>query len=166
VSFGNREVLAIPAGSTVRFHFDTPTADGSVRFSIGPEDVSIAPILLRSKEGALLYRLAGATSGLIRRSEDGGLSVEFFATIAVALDHKDSDGAGATYGLLFTTESTSAPALDGTADAAIDGVRVDPSARYVQLVGAATNRTDAITEPGSAVHSVLSGTFDVLPAIK
>jgi hypothetical protein len=34
---------------------------------------------------------------------------------------------------------------------------------YVQIVGTVTNREQAFPEPGTAVHTLLSGTFDRMP---
>jgi hypothetical protein len=45
-------------------------------------------------------------------------------------------------------------------------MRLVESARYVQLVGATSNKPDAFPEPGTAVTAVLSGTFDRLPALR
>ncbi len=36
-------------------------------------------------------------------------------------------------------------------------------ALYLQLVGATTNKPDAVSEPNAAVCTVLSGVFDRLP---
>jgi hypothetical protein len=44
-------------------------------------------------------------------------------------------------------------------------MRLVEGARYVQLVGATTNRADANPGPGAAVTAVLSGTFDAMPSL-
>jgi hypothetical protein len=38
-------------------------------------------------------------------------------------------------------------------------------ANHVQLVGATTNKANAVPEPGAAVYVVLSGTFDRVPSL-
>lgn len=43
------------------------------------------------------------------------------------------------------------------------GARVGEGAWYTQIVGAATNRATAFPEPGAAVYTVLSGSFDQMP---
>ena len=61
ISFGDQQILLPASGSSVRFHFGAPAADGSIPFTIAPSDVSIAPIPLPAERGdaSLLDRLAG-----------------------------------------------------------------------------------------------------------
>jgi len=66
-----------------------------------------------------------------------------------------------TYSVPFTTETATASSGGHTLSAT--GVRIVPGARYVQLVGATVNKPDAVPQPGTAVHTVLSGSFDRLP---
>jgi hypothetical protein len=51
----------------------------------------------------------------------------------------------------------------GTGTLGVDGLRLVESARYAQIVGATTNRANAFPEPGAAVYTVLSGSFDRVP---
>lgn len=165
VSFSDREILAIPAGSTIRFRFDAASESGSVSFEIRPGDVEIRPIPLQGG-GALFYRLAAPTTGVVRREPDGDLSVEFAASIVVSLDDSSRADQKAIYSLRFTTGRAEARSRNGWDSVAIEGARMDPMARHLQLVGATVNAANAMIEPDSAVHSVLSGSFDVLPRIE
>jgi apolipoprotein N-acyltransferase len=164
VSFGNREVLAIPAGSTLRFRFGAASKDGSVPFTIAASDVALSSIPLPSQEGKVAYGLVGAASGVLRKGEDAQLVIEFEGTIAARLDEVEGGGTN-TYPVRFTTEHVEAKASDGKTTLEVDGMRGVPGARYVQLVAGTTNKTNAAIEPGAAVYSVLSGTFDRLPEV-
>jgi hypothetical protein len=42
-------------------------------------------------------------------------------------------------------------------------MRLVEGARYGQIVGATTNKDNAFPEPGAAVYTVLSGSFDRVP---
>jgi hypothetical protein len=42
-------------------------------------------------------------------------------------------------------------------------VRIADGVWYGQLVGTATNKSDAYPGPGAAVYTVLSGRFDAVP---
>ena len=99
---------------------------------------------------------------MLRKGDDGQLVIEFSGTIGV--DEVEGGGTN-TYPVRFTTEHTKATASDGTASIEVDGMRGVPGARYIQLVAGATNKTNSAIEPGAAVYSVLSGTFDRLPEI-
>lgn len=68
--------------------------------------------------------------------------------------------------LEFTTEHAQAQSADASKSVAVDGLRIVPAARYVQLVGAVQNPTRATPAPGAATYTVLSGTFDWLPALE
>jgi hypothetical protein len=160
ISFGDREVLSIPSGSTIRFHFGKPSG-GDVPFTISPDDVSIAPIPVPSQDGTLLYTLALPASGWLRGSPDG-LKVEFAASIRATLLAPEGGGT-LSYSMPFTTESLVARSLEGDVEIAARGARLVKAARYVQLVGVAANRANARPEPGAAVYTVLSGSFDRLP---
>jgi hypothetical protein len=163
VSFGDREMLGIPAGSTVRFRFGAPSRDGGVPFTIQPGDVAIGPIPLPAQRGDLLYGLAGPASGTLRRGDDGRFVIEFSATVSATLSSLEGGGTN-TYPVRFTTEKAVAQAGDGSAPIAVEGMRVVSGARSVQLVAGATNQANSLIEPKAAVYTVLSGTFDRLPA--
>lgn len=162
ISFGDREIVAIPPGSTLRFRFGPPQADGSVPCSIGPDDVSIAPIALASGQGVLHYGLAGVASGTLR-FRPGGADLELSARVKVAIERPE--GGGSTeYSMAFTTKEARASSLDRSDTVAVEGAPVPLNARYVQLVAATTNKEAAFPEPGAAVYTVISGTFDRLPS--
>lgn len=163
VSFQDRRVVALPAGSTLRFRFGRPTG-GSVPFSIAPADVSIPPIDLGGG-AALTYRLAGPASGSVTRGSDGKPIVRLSASISATLSGTTNDGTK-TYALQLTTETATAASADGTGSIAIQGMRLVESAGYVQLVGAVTNHVHAYPEPRAAVAAVLSGSFDLLPPLR
>jgi hypothetical protein len=162
ISFEDLENLAIPSGSSIRFHFGSPAADGSVPFSIAPSDVSIAPIALDGDGSTLTYGLAAAASGWIRKNADGTPRVEFTALVAATLAHPEIGGTK-QHALHFTTQAASATNLAGTQTVSVEGVPLVEGANYVQLVGAVANKADAYPEPGKAVYTVLSGRFDQLP---
>jgi hypothetical protein len=161
VSFQDLEVLAIPSGSTLRFHFGAPGSDGSVPFTLAPEDVAIAPIPMPSGGGTLRYALAGPASGWIRPTPTGR-RIDFTANVAASLETADGGGTF-TYRVPFTTESTEASNAPGTVTIEAQGMRLVEGVWYVQLVGATTNHTNAFPKPGAAVYTVLSGRFDQLP---
>jgi hypothetical protein len=161
VSFQDQEVLSIPAGSTLRFHFGAPASDGSIPFTLGPEDVAIEPIPMPGSAGTLRYTLAGSTSGWIRPTPSGR-RIDFTASVAASLESPDGGGTF-TYVLPFTTESAEASNAPGTTTVEATGMRLVEGAWYVQLVGATTNRTNAFPKPGAAIYTVLSGRFDRLP---
>jgi len=160
LSFENAENLAVPSGSTIRFRFAAPSS-GSASFTIQPGDVSIAPIPLSGNQGKLVYSLTSPASGTIRTSA-GGYFVSFTATVQAFLDHP-TEGGAKTHTLLFTTERAQARSLVSGATVGVDGMKVVPGPRYVQIVGAVANPTNAYPQPGRAVYTVLSGTFDRLP---
>ena len=87
--------------------------------------------------------------------------VEMNAVIAATI----SPGAAEpfTYGMPFTTEKVVAQDLAGQLSIEITGMRLVEDVWYVQLVGATVNKANAYPKPGTAVYTVLSGTFDHLP---
>jgi len=157
VSFQDEQVLPL-AGGRVRFHFGAPASDGSIPFSIAPEDVSIPEISLSSGE-TLRYGLASASSGRLVPSATGHI-VQFSATVTATLIRGEEEGT-LSYGVPFTTETASA--TSGGRSVQVTGVRIVPAARYTQLVGATVNKPNAVPKPGTAVYTVLSGSFDRLP---
>jgi len=161
VSFQDVEVFPIPSGSTLRFHFGEPGPDGSIPFTLAPEDVSIAPIPMAGAGGTLHYALAGPTSGWIRPTPTGR-RIDFTASVAASVELPEGGGTF-TYQVPFTTESAVARNAPGTESVEATGVRMVEGAWYAQLVGATTNRTNAFPKPGAAVYTVLSGRFDRLP---
>jgi hypothetical protein len=157
VSFQDEQILPL-AGGSIRFHFGAPTFDGSIPFSIGPGDVSMPDISLPSGE-TLRYSLASSSSGRLLSSSTG-LIVQFGATVNVTITNGEESGT-ASYAIPFTTETASASKGGHTVE--VTGMRIVPGARYTQLVGATGNRADAFPNPGTAVYTVLSGSFDQLP---
>jgi hypothetical protein len=163
ISLEGREVLGIPAGSTIGFRFGKPS-ENSIPFTIQPSDVSIPPIST-SEGDSLVYSLGGAATGVLQKGTGSGPSIHFTALVTTTL-HSAEGASSASYSLTFTTETTSAKSADGLRSVAMEGMKLVDGARYLQLVGAVTNRADAYKEPGVAVSTVLSGTFDQLPAFR
>jgi hypothetical protein len=157
VSFQDEQVLSL-AGGAIRFHFGTPAQDGSIPFSIAPDDVAIPEISLSSGE-TLRYSLASPSSGRLVPSATGHI-VQFSATVTATLTDGEESGT-LSYGVPFTTETASASSGGHTVQ--VTGVRIVPAARYTQLVGATVNKANAVPKPGTAVYTVLSGSFDRLP---
>jgi hypothetical protein len=162
VSFDGTQNLPIPAGSVIRFRFGE-VADGSVTFTIDPEDAAILPIPAGEDGATIQYRLASGATGTARKI-DGAPKIEFTATIAATMQSA-SGGGTHHYALLFTTETTSASNAAQTEQIEVEGMRVVPGPNYVQLVGAATNKPDAFPQPGTTVYAVLSGSFDWFPSL-
>jgi hypothetical protein len=164
LSFEDQRVLSIPAGSVMRFHFADSSGAGSVDFTLGPGDVSIAPISLPGSADTLSYGLGSGASGSLRRMSDGSVAIEFSASVAVTLTRPEGVSTH-RYPMHFTTDRASAANADGSRTVQVEGVDVVLGARYVQLVGATTNHEAAPIEPGAAAYAVLSGSFDVLPSL-
>lgn len=161
ISFGDQQIVLPDSGSTIRFHFADANPDGSVPFTIDPADVSIAPVDLPDGSGTLQYALAAQASGTMAPTSDGRM-LSFTATVSATVD---SPGVKGTYNytMPFTTESAAASDLEGTAALSVTGMRLVDGAWYGQLVGATTNKANAFPEPGAAVYTVLSGSFDQVP---
>jgi hypothetical protein len=160
VSFGDRQVLLLPSGSQIKLHFSPPASDGSASFTIAPADVSIAPIPLDGGQ-TLQYSLASPASGSMRPTASGR-RLDFNATIRATLSGGPNDGTF-SYAMPFTTEQVAAPSADGTPGVSVTGMRLVDSVWYAQVVGATTNKDNAFPEPGAAVYTVLSGSFDRVP---
>jgi hypothetical protein len=161
ISFGRQQTFMIPSGSTIKFHFGEPRADGSVPFTISPGDVSIASISLAGNDGELRYSLASPTSGLMRTAE-GGRRIDFRASVNATLVQAGGEGTY-TYSMPFTTETLEATSLSGDLEIEVTGMRLVDGVWYVQLVGATVNKANAFPAPGTAVYTVLSGSFDRIP---
>lgn len=153
------EVTNPIAGGTLRFNFAAPNPDGSIPFTIAPNDVSLAPVTIPSLHASLQYSLANQASGVMTSTPSGRKIV--FNGIVAAKDLDDPDSQERTYTLSFTTEEATAESLDGSTTVEREGVRIPTAARYVQLVGATVNESENLH--GAAVYMVLSGTFDQLP---
>jgi hypothetical protein len=162
VSFGDKRVYQLPSGSMIQFRFSAPAPDGSRSFTIAPSGVSIAPVSLGGGEGTLRYSLATAAAGTLRPTPEGGLRIDFTASVNATRSTDKGEGTY-SYTLPFTTESVEARGLASDAQIEVRGMRVVQGARYVQLVGGVSNKADAVPEAGAAVYTVLSGTFDRLP---
>jgi hypothetical protein len=161
ISFGDRQVLFPESGSTIVFRFGTPNEDGSVPFEIHPGDVSIAPIPLPSGKGTLKYSIPAIAFGFVRPAEEGR-TITFNAAVSATLDAPEGSGTY-KYPMSFTTETAAASNVQRTKSVAVSGMRLVDGAWYVQIVGATTNKENAFPEPGAAVYTVLSGTFDRVP---
>ncbi|MCP5058517.1 MAG: hypothetical protein GY937_17585 [bacterium] len=160
ISFEGYENLNLPAGSTIEFAFSDPDPGGSVSFTILPSGVSIPSIQLWSTPGELRYTLAAPATGTATKTSEG-IKISFSATVSVTLVQQG--GGTFQYSLPFTTESASATNAAGTNTVSLSGMQLVEGPNHVQLVGATTNKTNAFPEPGRAVSSVLSGTFDTFP---
>lgn len=161
VSFGDRQTVTLPAGSTLKFRFGEKAANGTTPFTIQPGDVSIADVPL-SSGGVLRYALASSASGAIRPTPQGR-EIAFTATVNATLETGGPNDGTFSYTIPFTTESAAAPNRTGTETLSVDGQRLVEGAWYAQIVGATTNRNNAFPEPGAAVYTVLSGSFDRVP---
>jgi len=161
ISFGDQQFLLPASGSTIRFRFGTPNEDGSVPFKIQPGDVSIAPIPLPSGQGTLKYSLVATAFGFMRPAGEGR-RIEFNAAVAATLDAPEGSGSY-TYAVPFTTETAAASNVQHTDSVAVTGMRLVNGVWYAQIVGATTNQENAFPEPGAAVYTVLSGSFDRVP---
>ena len=161
ISFGDEQTVALPAGSTLEFRFGTKTADGATPFTIQPGDVSIAEVPL-STGGVLRYTLASRASGTMRPTP-GGREIRFTATVRATLATGGPNDGSFDYTIPFTTETAAAENRAGTESLSVDGQRMVEGAWYTQIVGATTNRGNAFPEPGAAVYTVLSGSFDRVP---
>jgi len=163
ISFQDVANYPIPSGSSIGVHFGTPASDGSVPVSIDPAGVNVVPIPLGQGGGVLRYTLASPGTGTLRKTSSGAV-LELNVTIGATLV---TDGGGGTfnYPMRLTTEATAASDQSQTTTINVSGARLDLAAHYVQLVGATTNRTQAYPEPGKAVYTVLSGSFDHLPSL-
>jgi hypothetical protein len=160
VSFQNEEVLLLPGGSSIRFHFASVQPDGTLPFTIDPADITIPPIGLPGTSDTLAYGIAEPASGTIRTTSSGRV-IEFTAKVTAALS--SSAGGAFTYSMPFTTETTSATNLAGNLSIEVTGMRLVEGVWYAQIVGATVNQANAYPKPGTAVYTVLSGQFDQLP---
>ena len=160
ISFGDDEILYLPAGSTLRFRFGEAAADGSTSFTIQPADVAIGDVSVPSG-GVLRYGMARPASGTIRSTAEGR-RIDFTATVRATLD-RGADSGSFDYAIPFTTEAAAASNRPGTEMLAVSGMRLVDGAWYGQIVGATTNKENAFPEPGAAVYTVLSGSFDQVP---
>ena len=161
ISFGDEEYLYLPAGSTLKLRFSAPQPDGSAAFTIAPSDVSIGDVSLPGG-GVLRYALVGTATGAMSVTPDGR-KLSFTAVVRATLDTGSSTDGSFDYSIPFTTESTAASNAMGTEVLSVYGMRLVEGVWYGQIVGATTNKENAFPEPGTAVYSVLSGTFDQVP---
>lgn len=161
ISFGDQQVLPIPPGSTLAFHFGTPAPDGSIPFTFDPADLSMAPIPITG-DATLQYSLGSAVSGVIVPTESGR-RIEFKAVVNAKVKEPAGGGGSYSYAIPFTTESAAATDLAGTMTLEITGMRLIEGVWHVQLVGATVNKENAFPRPGTAVYTVLSGQFDQMP---
>lgn len=160
VSFQDEEILSFPSSSTICFHFGEPLADGVIPFAIQPSDVTIPDIPLGGGR-SLRYELGQAASGVMRPTVDGRV-IEFTAAVNATL-LEDGEAGTFTYTMPFTTETVAATNLAGSLTIEITGLRLEDGTWYAQIVGATVNKVNAFPEPGAAVYTVLSGSFDQLP---
>jgi hypothetical protein len=159
ISYSDSDNPPLSSGSTIRFRFGAPMADGSVPVRVETGDLSIAPVQV-SQGGAIEYSLVEPATGRAWK-QGAAIQIELLATLRATL----RGGAAVdplTYELHFTTGSAQATNVAQTESVLVAGEPAVAS-HHVKLVGAATNRADAFPGPGEAVYAVLSGTFDSLP---
>ena len=161
ISFGDDQILYLPAGSTLKFNFGAPQPDGSASFTIAPSDVSIGDVSLPSG-GVLRYAMASTATGTIETTAEGR-EIQFTGEVRATLDTGSASDGSYDYSIPFTTETTAATNLPGTETLSVYGLRLVDGVWYGQIVGATTNKANAFPEPGAAVYTVLSGTFDQVP---
>lgn len=158
ISYSDSEQVRIPEGSSLRFSLGSPASDGSIRITVDPGDVSIAPIPI-AEGAAIAYTLAETAVGNVRATA-AGAEIDLVAKLVASLRGRP-EVPPVMYELRFTTGRAQAKGSDGRDAVAVDGTPAAPQS--VQLVGAATNRSDAYPGPGEAVYAFLSGRFDRLP---
>lgn len=161
VSFQNQAGQGIPAGGTIVFRMGARGADGSMSFSIRPEDVKIPAFPIgRSARGR--YELVAPTSGVIRRAGTG-LEITFPARIRAVTVPAEGAQKSLEYDLVFTTARATAQSADRSKSVAPQGKPINEKDGTVELVVATTNRMDAGPIPGAATFAYLVGRFDVVP---
>lgn len=161
IAFGDEPAIPLPSGSTIVFHFSEPSTDGSIAFTIHPEGVVIPTVASSDGSVLLKYTLKNTASGTISAPGPSGRVISFTGTIAASVG--DGDANSFSYSLPFTTETVAATDTLGANRIEVTGLRLVEGIWYAQLVGATTNRENAVPAPGTAVYSVLSGRFDQLP---
>ena len=109
----------------------------------------------------LRYTLAAPATGTMRATPDGR-RIEFDAVIRASVTRPDGTGSF-DYAVPFTTETAQSTSADGSLTLSRSGMRLVEGAWYAQIVGATVNKTNAFPEPGTAVYTVLSGSFDQVP---
>lgn len=160
ISFQDNELLLLPPGSTLKFSFSAANAEGDIPFTIAPADVSIADVSIPGSTRNLVYGLAAPATGFLRPTPSGHI-IEFASTVAASFS--DMPGTTHLYPINFTTETATASDLLHTIEIDVTGLRLVEGVWYAQIVGAATNHDNVFPEPGAAVYTVLSGSFDQLP---
>ena len=108
-----------------------------------------------------MYSIASTASGSMT-STSNGRQLSFSATVRATVDSLEANGSF-DYAIPFTTETATASNVTGTETETVSGMRLVNGAWYGQIVGATTNKSAAFPEPGTAVYTVLSGSFDQVP---
>jgi hypothetical protein len=117
------------------------------------------PAGLRPGHAALHARGAGA--GFLATGR-AGAELEFDAAIAATLEAPEGSGSY-TCPIPFATGTAAASNAQHTDSVSVSGMRLVDGVWYAQIVGATTNKENAYPAPGTAVYTVLSGTFDQVP---
>lgn len=165
LSFGDEQVFTIPVGTEIVFRFPDRPAEDSIPFEIHPDDLNLPAVSLRKTGEALQFGLASPARGTLQLTKDGLATMSFDARIRVQLDHPTEPGMQEV-SIRFTTEASSARSLDGARSIAVSGMRLQPSARAVQLVGTRSGQATDYPVPGAPISAVLSGVFESLPDLK
>lgn len=165
ISFGDKQIYPIPAGSSIRFQFGVQDVKGSVSFTISPDGVNIGAVRMKDGGEALLFGLARPAAGTMNVGADGAATMSFDAQLRVALRGPSGEGMREV-AIHFTTEAAEARSLDGATRLNVAGMRLNRAARAVQFVGTSAVPASDYPAPGEAVYAVLSGVFDALPSAK
>jgi hypothetical protein len=160
VSFDDQLVLPIAAGEKLHL-LSYPHQDGSAaalrvpRAGLGTRSVSIPG-------GSRLFavELLGQGKGAMRSDENGSLVIELDLVVRL-----ESEAGRRDWPLHLTTEGVESWNAQGTKRFAVEGSRVDPASKVVQLVGSTSAGTDNEVARGAAIYLVLSGTFDRVPSL-
>ncbi|RIL02170.1 MAG: hypothetical protein DCC71_16785 [Proteobacteria bacterium] len=162
VSFGDDRVFSIPAGTKLAFRFpDSPSEN--LAFEIHPDDVASAEIPIGTAE-SLVVGLARPAKGVLRASDDGW-TMSFDARLRVQIE-RPIEPRMREIDVRFTTESATAKSTDGSRSISVSGLRLQPSALAIQLVGARSGDAADYPLAGGPIYAVLSGAFDRLPKLQ
>jgi len=128
----------------------TPSGPNAWDLRVRATDFSLPQIVYPSGK-SVEWKLSGDATGAL--STSGGELV--CQLVAPAVAYVDGSSEGIPMTLTFSTETLSASAKGLTAQR--QGVRLDPSSGYLQLVTAEVNPLHAATAPGNPFFAVLSG---------
>jgi hypothetical protein len=153
---GSKAAVLLPAGTVIPAEIE-PSGASRWTLTIAPAALQVAPITYPSGR-SIQWRLAAPAKGTITRDGE-----TLRCTLEAPLLAKRDDTPGEVeLPLTFTTETTTATAKGLTASR--EGVRLDATSGYLQLVATGVNPVHAETAPGEPFVAVLSGVLRGLPA--